>query len=101
MFEQVKSLVEKEASYTLRATTSAIVLATSIIFLLEHLLNEEGQGPVEVFNSDKLHQVMDKFLALSFPNVQNLIVSFKHRPGNRRHVSSILALKVNNGYYNI
>jgi hypothetical protein len=101
MFEQVKSLVEEQASCTLGATTSAIVLAASIIFLLEHLLNEEGQGPVEVFNGDKLHQVMDKFLALSFPNVQNLIVSFKHRPGNRRYVFSILALKVNSGYYYI
>jgi hypothetical protein len=69
VFEQVKSLVEEEASCTLRATTSAIVLAASIIFLLEHLLNEDGQGLVEVFKGDKLHQVMDKFLALSFPNV--------------------------------
>ncbi len=55
MFEQVKSLVEDEASHTPRATTSAIALATSKTFLSEHLLNKDGQGPVEVLKGDKLH----------------------------------------------
>jgi hypothetical protein len=64
-------------------------------------LNEYGQRPVEVFKGDKLHQMMDKFLALYFPNVRNLIASFKHRPKNRRYVSSIHALKANSGYYHI
>ncbi len=41
---------------------------------------------------------MDKFLALSSPNVWNLVISFKHRPKNRRYIYNILVLKVNNGY---
>jgi hypothetical protein len=78
VFEQVKSLVEEEVSCTLGATASAITLATSKTFLLEHLPKEDGQGLVEVLKGDKLWQVMDKFLALSSPNVWNLVASFKH-----------------------
>jgi hypothetical protein len=78
VFEQVKSLIEKEASYTLGATALVITLAVSKTFLLEHLLNRDGQGAVEVLKGKKLHQMMDKFLALSFPNVWNLVVSFQH-----------------------
>ncbi len=56
---------------------------------------------MEVHKGDKLRQMMDKFIALSSPNVWNLIASFTHRPRNRGYVSSIFALKVNNGYYYI
>jgi len=78
VFEQVKSLVEDEASCTPRATVSTITLAANKTFLSEHLLNENGLGPVEVLKGDKLCQVMDKFLVLSSPNVWNLVTSFKH-----------------------
>ncbi len=37
-------------------------------------------------------------IALSSPNVQILITSFKHWLRNKQHVSSILTLKANNGY---
>jgi hypothetical protein len=53
---------------------------------------------VEVFKADKLHQVMDKFIRLSSPNVWNLVASFKYRLGNKRYVSSIFILKTNSGY---
>jgi hypothetical protein len=69
VYEQVKSLVEEEAFCTPGATASAIALATSITFLSEHLLNVDGQGPVEVLKGDKPHQVMDTFLALSSLNI--------------------------------
>ncbi len=69
MFEEIKSLVEEEVSCTPRATMLAIVLATSKIFLLEHLLNVDGQGLVEVLKGQKLHQVIDKFLVISSLNV--------------------------------
>jgi hypothetical protein len=69
VFEQVKSLVEEEVSHTPWATTLTITLDASKTFLLEHLLNEDGQGLVEVLKGDKLHQVMDKFLALYSSNV--------------------------------
>jgi hypothetical protein len=45
--------------------------------------------------------MMDMFLALSSLNVENLVVSFKHQPRNKRYVSSIFALKANNVYYYI
>jgi hypothetical protein len=55
MFEHVKSLVEDEVFHTPRATMLAIALATSKTFFSEHLLNEDGQGLVEVLKGDKLH----------------------------------------------
>jgi hypothetical protein len=57
MCEQVKSLVEGEAFCTLGAVVLAIALVASKTFLLEHLLNEDGQGLVEVLKGDKLCQV--------------------------------------------
>jgi hypothetical protein len=73
VFKQVKSLVKEEASRTLRAIALAIALVASKTFLLEHLLNDDGQGLVEVLKGDKLRQV-DKFITLSCPNVRNLFV---------------------------
>ncbi len=95
-FKQVKSLVKEEASRTLGAIVLAIGLVTSKTFLLEHLLNKDGQGLVEVLKGDKFCQVMDKFLSLSFLNVRNLVTSSKHQLGNKGYVSSIFALKANN-----
>ncbi len=98
-FDQVKSLVEEEVFCTSRATALTITLVASKTFLPEHLFDKDGKGQVEVFKGDKLHQVMDKFIMLSSPDVWNLVASFKYRPGNKRHVSSILTLKTNSGYY--
>jgi len=67
-------------------------------FLSEHLLNEDGEGPMEVLKGNELCQVMDKFITLSSPNIWNLIASFKYRLGNKRYISGIFALKVNNDY---
>jgi hypothetical protein len=98
MFEQIKSLVEEEVFCTLGAIVSAIALVASKTFISKHLLNKDGQGLVEILKGDKLCQVIEKFLALFSPNVQNLVASFKHRPWNKGYVSSILTLKANNGY---
>jgi hypothetical protein len=78
VFEQIISMVKEEVSHTLGATMSSIALVASKTFLWEHLLIEDGQGPVEVLKGDKLCQVMDRFPVLSFPNVQNLVVFLKH-----------------------
>jgi len=72
-FDQVKSMVKEEVFHTLGATVSAIVLVTSKTFFFEHLLNEDGQGPMEVLKGNKLCQVMDKCIVLSSPNVRNLV----------------------------
>jgi hypothetical protein len=55
--------------HTQGATMSAIVLVISRTFLSKHLLDEDGEGPMEVLNGNKLHQAMDKFIMLSSPNV--------------------------------
>jgi hypothetical protein len=60
---------------------STIPLATSKTFLSKHLLNEDGEGLMEVLKGDKLHLMMDKFIALSSPNVYNLVASFEHWQG--------------------
>ncbi len=52
--EQVKAFVKEEVFCTLVVTMSAIVLVVSKIFLSKHLLNEDGEGPVEVLKVDKL-----------------------------------------------
>lgn len=98
IFYEVKSLVEEEVSCTSRVTVLAIALVASKNFLFKHLLNKDGEGPVEVFKGDKLQQVMDKSIMLFFPKVQNLIASFKYWPRNKGYVSNILTLKTNSGY---
>ncbi len=57
MFNQVKSLIEGKAFRTLGVTMSTIALVVSKTFLSKHLLNEDGQGLVEVFKGEKLRQV--------------------------------------------
>jgi hypothetical protein len=47
------------------------------------MLNKDGEGPMEVLKSKKLHQVMDKFITLFSFNVWNLIACFKHWQGNK------------------
>ncbi len=69
VFDQVKFMIEEEVSRTLGATALAITLVANKTFLSKHLLNKDGKGPVEVLKGNKLHQMMDKFLALFSPNV--------------------------------
>ncbi len=75
---QVKSPIKEKMFHTPWATPLAIVLAASNFFLSEHLLKENGEGPMEVLKCNKLHQMVDKFIALSSPNIWNLVISFKH-----------------------
>jgi hypothetical protein len=90
-FKQIKSLVEHKVSWTPRATTSTIALVVNNLFFSKHLLNEDGEGLVEVLKGNKLHQMMDMFIALFLPNVWNFLAPFKHRPRNRWYIFSILA----------
>jgi hypothetical protein len=45
------------------------VLVVGKTFLLEHMLNKDGKGRVEVLKGKTLHQLMDKFMVLSSPNI--------------------------------
>jgi hypothetical protein len=67
------------------------VLVASKTFLSKHMLNEDGEGRMEVLKGKKLCKMMDKFITL--------VASFKHWPRNRGYVSSIFAFKANSGYY--
>jgi hypothetical protein len=60
------------------------VFAGSKTFLFEHLLNEDGEGLVEILKGNKLRQMMDKFIMLSSPNVRNLVAFFKHWLRNKQ-----------------
>jgi len=66
---QVKSLVTEEVFYTLEVIVSTLVLTASKTFLSEHLLNEDGEGLVEILKGGKLHQMMDKFIMLFSHNI--------------------------------
>jgi hypothetical protein len=69
VLDQVKSLVKEDMSCTPRVIVLTIVLTSSKTFLSEHLLNKDGEGPVEFFKGDKLCQMMDKFIMVSSPNI--------------------------------
>jgi hypothetical protein len=60
--------------------------------MVEHLFNDNGEGLVEFLKGDKLHQVMDKFMTLCYPNVRNLVALFKHHLDNKGYIDNILAL---------
>jgi hypothetical protein len=67
-------------------------------FLSKHLLNEDGDMPIEPFKGNNLRQTMEKFTTLCSPNIWNLVASYKQHLGYKRYVSSILSLKANSGY---
>jgi hypothetical protein len=52
--EQVKALVKEEVFCTLAGITLAVVLVVNKVFFSKHLLNEDGEGLVEVLKVDKL-----------------------------------------------
>jgi hypothetical protein len=62
-------LVKEEVFHILEATALAIMLVASITIISEHQLNEDGERPMEVLKCNKLCLVMDKFIALSSPNI--------------------------------
>jgi hypothetical protein len=76
--EEIKVLVKGQVSCTPDTKIFAIVLNVSKATLLHHLFNENGEGPMEILQGEKLDKVMDKFQPLCSPNIWNLITSFKH-----------------------
>jgi hypothetical protein len=68
-------------------------LNASKTFLAHHLLNENGERPMEIFHGEKLDKVMDKFQPLCSPNIRNFIVSFKHSASTRGPMDNTLLLK--------
>jgi len=66
---QVKSSVNEEVFCTSEVIALTIALTASKTFISEHLLNEDGEGIVEILKGDKLRQMMDKFITLFSPNI--------------------------------
>jgi hypothetical protein len=95
VMEQVEFLVQDKVFHSLSTTLLAISLATNKTFLFKHSLNKDGDEPIEPLKGDKLHQVMDKFTILCSPNIQNFVVSYNQRLGNRRYVSNVSSFKAN------
>ncbi len=59
--EEIKVLVKGQVFHTLDTKISAIALNASKAFLAHHLFNENGKGPVGIFQGEKFDKVMDKF----------------------------------------
>jgi hypothetical protein len=92
--EQIKVLVEGEVFHTLNAKFFTITLNASKAFLAHHLFNENGKGPMEILQGEKLDKVMDKFQPMCSPNIRNLIASFKHSGGIKGPMDKILIFKL-------
>jgi hypothetical protein len=67
--EEIKVLVEGQVSCTPNAKIFAIALNASNAFLAHHLLDENGEGPLEILQGEKLDKVMDKFQTFYSPNI--------------------------------
>jgi hypothetical protein len=80
--EEIKALVKEKVYHTLNSKHSTIGLFVSKP-LSQHLFNEDGGNLVEFLKGKQLNQMMDNFTPLRFPNICNLIASFKHYPTNR------------------
>jgi len=96
--EEMKVLVEGQVFRTLDIKISVIALNASKAFLAHHLFNENGEGPMEIFQGEKLDEVMDKFQPMCFPNIRNFNASFKHNAGTKGPMDNILFLKLKNPY---
>ncbi len=75
------------------ATSFAISLAVSKMFLFHQVFNEDGESLMEFLKGEKVNQTMLMFIPLCSPNIHNLISSIKHRPGNMGFLDSILIFK--------
>jgi hypothetical protein len=63
-----------------------------------HLLYEDGNDPMELLRSDKLNEMMDKFIEFCSLNIRNLVSSLKHCPTSQDYLSNIMSFKYKIGY---
>jgi hypothetical protein len=94
--DEIRRLITNEMNYMFDAKIFAISLSVNKT-LARHLFDDCSNGIVELFNNEQLEHIQDKFYELSFPNIRNLVASFKHcsRDG---YIDNILELKSNNRY---
>jgi hypothetical protein len=61
--------ITREVDRTLDVKIYAISLNANKIFLAKHLLDDSGNGMVELLHDEQLKKIQDKFFELSSPNV--------------------------------
>ncbi len=76
---EIIRLIIEEVDRTPDVKISVISLGASKTFLTMHLLDDSGNGIVELLNNKQLEQIQDKLSKLNLPNVCNLVATFKHR----------------------
>ncbi len=91
-------MFKEEVSCTLFVTNFATNLTKSKRFLFVHLLIEDGDDLVELFQGEKLNEMMDKFVEFYFPNMRSLISSLKHHLGCQGYLFNILGFKYKSDY---
>jgi hypothetical protein len=64
-----EALEEIKVSCIPNAKIFAIALNASKAFLPHRLFNENGEGPLEILQGEKLDKVMDKFQTFYSPNI--------------------------------
>jgi hypothetical protein len=62
--------------------------------LAKHFLDDCNDGKMEFLKGEQMEQIQNNFYELNFPNVHNLVASFKHCLGGG-YIDSILELKTN------
>lgn len=90
--------LKKRCFCTPDGNNSTIALAVSKTFLAQQLFNASVIGLVQHLKGDMLYQVMEKFLPFCSPNIQNMILTFQHHPGNKGYIDNILLLKSTSTY---
>jgi hypothetical protein len=96
LVEEIRRLIAEEVDRTLYVKISLISFNVSKT-LVNYLLDDIGDGIVEVFKGEELEHIQNKFCELSFPNVCNLVVFFKRHLGGG-YIDSIFQLKSKSRY---
>jgi len=76
----------------LDAKIFSISFSASKTLLANYLLDDSGNGTMELLKGEQLKHIQDKFCELSSLNVHNLIAYFKHH-SKRGYIDSIFESK--------
>ncbi len=95
--KETRRLIAEEVDCMPNAMFYMISLNVSKTFLTSYLFDDSNDGIMEFLKGEQLEHIQDKFCELSFPNIRNLVVSFKchSRSG---YINNILELKSKNWY---
>ena len=91
VMDQIREEMKLQVAKTPSAKASAIGIAVGKELLMKGLINEDGDG--KLLSESELSSVLEKWSALSYLTVENLIYDAKLCLSGRRYVDSILKLK--------